>query len=114
MNTMTTTEAQLRRRLALLDRDREETLDRLALVSAFGDDVYEHGAVITYEKHFDRSGQTYSYAAIKSPHDGHWYTTGPVGGARAQTWEELVSWLTSGPRPTTEVWLVSELERVTS
>ncbi len=95
------TNMQIRRdRLA---RDLEEVEAKLDLAHGFGDDEYEEHAVIRFDKTLGYTHATYAYAAIKCK--GYWYISGPVGGGKAFTWEELIAWLLGGT-PTRELWRV--------
>lgn len=76
----------------------QKELDRKrALIADFGQDNYEEGTVIHFEKYFPQQGdkaKRYLYAAIKC--DGRWFTTGPKATA-GFTWTDLVLWLVEHP-----------------
>jgi hypothetical protein len=83
---------------ALRLKEEQAELDRkLQLVQEYGEDVYEYGAVFTFDKQFTPTGIAYTYAVIKA-YDGKWYTTGPRS-PKGYTWQELAVWLVSGQVP---------------
>lgn len=86
------------------ERRLEEINNKLAMIESYGEDDFEDGAVLVFDKVM--GNQTYKYAAIKAV--GLWYTTGPKS-PKAYTWDELVSWFSEGT-PVFEVWYVSELK----
>jgi hypothetical protein len=109
---MASLQEDLMRRLDNLDAERERTLRRLDLISSYGEDVYEEGAVIRFDHVFGSSpGTQYMYAAIKSS-DGYWRTTGPNSQAKAWSWAELTSWIATGLGDNT-IWMVEGYVRVT-
>ena len=82
-------------------RDEREVAARLALVDAFGEDIYDPGDVITFEKKFSGTkDKSYTYAAIKAPDGDTWFTTGHdcVMGTTF-TWDRLIEFLVTGPYP---------------
>jgi hypothetical protein len=89
-------------------RDEREVAARLALVDAFGEDTYDPGDVITFEKRFPgvtrkvgtSTEGAYTYAAIKAPEGDQWFTTGHdcVMGTTF-TWDRLIEFLVTGPYP---------------
>lgn len=108
---MTPAERALHLRIERLDIEREEVSRRLDLIHKFGEDVYEDGAVIRFDKTLGHENRTFSYCAIKCP-NGLWYTSGPVRGGTPYTWGELIGWLASGV-PCEEIWLVTDYIEVT-
>jgi hypothetical protein len=78
--------------------------DRLA---RYGEDVYEDGAVLRFDKQFTPIGKTYSYAVIKA--GGLWHKTGRQ--ERPITWTQLCEFWASAPIPVDEIWHVVEYER---
>lgn len=107
---MTPAERALHLRIVRLDAEREEIAARLDLLHKWGDDVYEDGAVIRFDKTLGHANQSYSYTAIKC--NGNWYTSGPVRGGTPRTWQELVTWLASGV-PCDTIWMVTDYIEVT-
>lgn len=81
----------------------ERYSEQLAQLDRFGEDDFEDGDVLRFDKKFHQRGQVYSYAAIKA--NGLWYTTGP-NSPKAYTWDELVQFLPD------EVWYVTEYEKL--
>lgn len=96
---VSTVDAQLKQKLQER-RDEREVTARLALVDAYGEDVYPVGTVITFDKVYGTigSGKTYSYAVLKAT-DGDWYTTGSANNAGRYNWDTLIEFLVSGPKP---------------
>ena len=87
----------------LTDRGRT-AFEKLATVDAYGEDVWEVGTIVTFNKQFAAGGATYTYVAIKATPG--WYATG--NDARPKTWDELVALFTvRGPAP--EVLVCTEL-----
>jgi len=82
---------------------------RLEATKRFGDDDWEEGTVIRFDKVFTYGGKTYAYAMLKA--GGLWYSTGPRA-PKAFTWEEMIAWLLEGPHATTEMWVVSEYTNI--
>ena len=104
---MSTVDAQLKQKLQER-RDEREVAARLALVDAYGEDVYPVGTVITFEKvHNVSRNHPYSYAALKTE-DERWYTTGAANNAAIHTWDSLVEFLVSGPKPVKNFILKAE------
>lgn len=96
---VSTVDAQLKQKLQER-RDEREVTARLALVDAYGEDVYPAGTVITFVKKFDRIKDVpYTYAAIKGAGD-KWFSTGHdcVQGTTF-TWDTLIEFLVTGPFP---------------
>lgn len=93
---VSTVDAQLKQKLQER-RDEREVTARLALVDAYGEDVYPDGTVITFDKLHAEHGQVYSYAVLKAA--GKWYTTGSYSHAAIHNWDTLVEFLVSGPKP---------------
>lgn len=100
-------EMDIEARLKGLYSQIDQLEERAAAIRRFGEDIYDDGDVITFDKQFYPDGMAYSYAAIRS--NGLWYTTGPKS-PKGYTWVELVNWLTDGPVP--ELWRVLEEERI--
>lgn len=89
--------------LARLEAQRQATLDhaadlalRIQEIKRYGEDDYEDGNVILFERQFQPGGRVYSYAAIKS--EGLWYTTGPRS-PKGFRWDELAAWWAEAPTP---------------
>lgn len=99
-----------------VDRDVEAALHKklvdkrveakLKLVEALGDDTYENGSVVRFDKKLTKDGILYNYAAIKAG-NGRWYLTGAATALGGFTWEEFVLWLVRGDFPVTEINLLS-------
>ena len=66
----------------------------LAAAAHFGNDVYEDGNILTWEKCFDGSERSYAYAAIKAA--GRWYVTGSVAPRDGMLWGALVDFMVKG------------------
>lgn len=83
----------------LLDRMEQRKFEaelarKEALIEAYGQDVYEDGAVLIFEKGFPGSRTNYTYVALKA--NGSWWLTGAThGGEHGRTWMELIVWLVS-------------------
>lgn len=93
---VSTVDAQLAKKLQER-RDEREVTARLALVDAYGEDVYPNGTVITFEKVHTGGGISYTYAVLKAT--DKWYATGSYGSAAIHTWDSLVEFLVSGSKP---------------
>lgn len=81
-------------------------------IAYYGDDDFEEGAVLRFDKVLDRSNPNataYQYCAMKCV-NGYWYTTGPVNGRGNSpwTWDELTTWMAKG-FPVTQVWVFTEM-----
>lgn len=94
------TDADAAVRAALRARQVEaETANKLAIIDAYGQDTYPHGAVFTFVKHYDANvaaglpAGDYTYAALKA--DNGWYLTGARAGNR-HSWHDLLVFLVSG------------------
>lgn len=96
-----TVDQQIKAKLEERRVEREVTA-RLALVDGFGEDTYDNGTVITFEKKFTGVKDVYTYAAIKR--DDKWFSTGHdcVSGTTF-TWDTLVEFLVTGPFPVASV-----------
>lgn len=95
---------------SFLEATIERATQQLALIETFGEDEYEDGSVLVFDKRLD-NGRTYSYAVIRT--NGRWYTTGPRMGNTPLTWEQLRDWMAGG-YPVEEVLWVTDLEVVAS
>jgi hypothetical protein len=72
-------------------------------LSRFGEDVYELGSVLVFDKTFPKTNSSgykaggttrpYNYAAIKAG-DGYWYMTGRE--VNGKTWSMLVEFMSEG------------------
>lgn len=105
-------EAQARRLLEYAQEIRDEK-------ARFGEDNFEDGTIIQFDKVFPRGTRVYKYAAIKTIHfeDKYgnnqepvelWYTTGPMS-PKGYTWEELTQWMGKDVK---EIWVVTQLEQI--
>lgn len=56
------------------------------------------------------SNKAYTYAAVRCPDDGLWYTTGPLS-PKGYTWEELAEWMTM-TNAVEVIWLATEFTPV--
>ena len=65
---------------------------KLQMINKFGDDEYDDGTVVRFQKKFTADGHAYMYAAIKAA--GKWYLTGKEQGGL--TWEQFVMFLVGG------------------
>lgn len=74
-------------------KDQEELTRKLALVEAYGDDVYEDGTMVRFTKEFANSDLEYVYVAVKCI--DKWYLTGTIN-KQGHSWEEFVMFLVSG------------------
>lgn len=80
----------------LRERRATEALEsRLAAIAEWGQDTYENGTVVAFNRTI--RDNTYTYAAVKA--GDHWYVTG--AGPNRQPWDEFVLWLTQEGAPTT-------------
>jgi hypothetical protein len=105
MTTITSLQAQIDRLQSQIEQ-----------LSRFGDDVYDPGAVLVFDKTFTRSNlagykvdgttKPYNYAVIKAG-DGYWYLTGKQ--SMGKTWSELVEFLSEG---VDEVYLCTTAEPI--
>jgi hypothetical protein len=104
---VSTVDAQLKQKLQER-RDEREVAARLALVDAYGEDVYPVGTVITFDK--AHGSKSYPYAALKAEvaTNEQWYTTGAANSAAIHTWDTLVEFLVSGPKPVKSFILKAE------
>lgn len=101
---------ELRARAERLAREQDEVNQRLRFIERIGDDTYEDGAVISFDKTHDSNGFTYTYIALKTP--AGWYVTGAGAGGVAHPWERIVEFMQN--RSTVEhVWLVTDYICVT-
>lgn len=106
---MNETKSIMQRRLDWALAEAERVAAKLAVLEQFGDDEYEEGCVLRFNKTFRPGGTDYAYAMIKC--NGLWYSTGPRA-PKGFTWEAMINWLTEGPVATYEIWMVSEYTRV--
>ena len=102
-------------------RQEEERQARLELVmqerrrriEQFGDDEWEEGACLRFEKQFTPGGKIYGYVAVKQ--NGWWYTSGQSAEYK-RNWTNLIEFITrdegAGPGPVNGVWVVSELRPI--
>lgn len=101
-----------------LERRADALLARAAEIrkefARFGEDDFEEGAVIVFNKVFHeyrgqklyKPSKPYFYAAIKDP-NGLWSTTGPKA-PKSYTWTELTRWMGEGVE---EIYYVTTMER---
>lgn len=89
----------------------EEALARLEVANAarlqYGDDIYPTGTVLHWEKKHSAKGQSYSYAAIKSPVG--WSVTGKQ--TSPVTWSVLVDHLVKDI-PVEKLWWAANYTEV--
>jgi hypothetical protein len=77
----------------LLKRETDRLAElKLAMVDRFGDDEYDDGTVVRFQKKFTADGHPYLYAAIKA--GGKWYLTGKE--QSGLTWGQFVLFLVGG------------------
>lgn len=107
-------------RAEALRRQVKEMLLEAEQYDRLGDDVYEDGSILVFNKRFgnqprqgrdthpDDRGKTYTYVALKAA--GLWYVTGREGGkGSGYSWDRLVDFLADGVK---RVYVVTELEEV--
>jgi hypothetical protein len=66
----------------------------LARLGKFGEDIFDNGEVLSFEKRFIPSGRAYTYTVLKVA--DRWHTSGPKGGGVARTWDDLVDFWSEG------------------
>jgi len=86
----------------------DKALDMLSKFEDMGEDDYEVGAVIQFDKRFAPGGRLYSYAAIKCENN-LWYTTSATKNAGPFTWEQMANFLSEG---VDEIWCVDTFKLV--
>lgn len=98
-------------RIERLQAQLDEEYRRGKVLEGYGEDIYEIGTCIRFDKvlrNVSRTAPTaYAYAALKCP-DGYWYTTGPRSNNKPMTWEELTTWL-AGHTPCEQIWVYTEM-----
>lgn len=67
---------------------------RAAYLDSLPKDEYDEGTAVVFTHTFADSSRVYSYAAIKCK--DFWYTTGPMGGNEARTWQNLLAFADEG------------------
>jgi hypothetical protein len=70
---------------------------KLALVEQYGEDTFENGTILRFNKLFRKGGLAYEFAILKAA--GSWYATGAINGWERGTWDGLVLSLVSGEYP---------------
>lgn len=94
-------------RAELLKRETERiTAEKIALVDAFGEDRFDDGTVIRFNKQHSKNGTNYNYTAIRfvSGDQAYWRTSShDYNDNNNRTWEQLVEFLVQGPVPTASV-----------
>jgi hypothetical protein len=104
MNYVQSSDELLRTRLRQKKID-EELARKEAMVADYGEDEYDDGQVIKFQKRF--GDKTYTYAALKA--HGGWYVTGET--ARSiRKWEDLVLYLVGGDHPVSVEEIVDMVE----
>lgn len=102
------TTTNLRGRLASLEREADRLRARL---DAYGDDVYDVGAVLVWDKQFAGSAKTYSYAAIKTT-PLSWYITGR-NAASPLSWDQLIDCIVDEAAELPTLYAVTQYEEHT-
>lgn len=84
----------------------QEKLDRY---ESLPKDEYDNGAVVVFEKKFNKTGIKYTYACVKGA--GFWFITGDTN---RRTWEGLLDYLyvNVGEGGSVQGYFVSELTAV--
>ena len=117
----------LKSRAAFLEGQLAELHDKLAVFSTYGEDVYEDGTVLAFERDFgtkqrligyDSHGKaryeamitkSYHYCAIRMRN--LWWLTGKT--SEPKTWDALIEFITDDGRLAgNPVWRVTEYEQV--
>lgn len=101
-------ESALDKRVRRLEKELETVQRLLEARASYGEDRFYDGAVLVFDRVFDRT--TYHYAAVRAK--GLWYVTGPTSSGKARTWDELTEWLASGTPA--ELFEVTEAVEVTA
>lgn len=93
-----------------LDKRRADVLvaQKLGMIEAYGDDVYEDGTVFKAKKAFNVGGTEYIYALIKL--NGKWFGSGSKCPIQGVEWIELVKWLVAGDVPSKQDNLILMVE----
>lgn len=78
---------------AMLIKQAQRIMDKgNEIAMKFGiDDEYNDGDIIWADLQFPGGTGVYKYAFIKA--GGNWYTSGPKGGGKFWTWDELTTWM---------------------
>lgn len=101
----------LRRQIEHNLKRAEEAQNQIDQVERFGEDDWEMGTVLRFDKQFVSGGTVYSYVMIKCPsrlrQGGGWYSSGPRA-PKDFSWEDMIAWIQEGPNSNVELWVVSE------
>lgn len=82
---------------------------RLARYASLPQDDYDNGAVVVFEKKFNKTGIVYTYACVKG--GGYWFVSGDTN---RRTWEGLLDHIYAnlGEGGVVRAYWVSQIEEI--